>query len=331
MKKILFLVFLACYATAGAQQQFALLGDFRTTGGSLVKDCKIGYRILGRLNAEKSNAVLWPTWFGGTSGELVGGAIPGTLDTAGLCVIAVDALGNGVSSSPSNTPDFPDITVRDMVNSEYELLTKHLKISHLRAVMGVSMGGMQTYEWLVAHPDFMDKAVPIVGSPKLSFFDLLLWRTEADIIEKAGSSPAAKASAMEEVLEVHLMHLETPAYWVRTEKPENFEARLAREIARAKTLDADNWLCQLRAMMGHDIYASSGKSADDLKNVVKARVLVIAAKQDHMVNPASSVAFARALGCDLYEPDNDCGHIPGMCEGAVIRALVSGWVKSQSP
>ena len=79
MKKILFL---ACYATAGAQQQFALPGDFRTTGGSLVKDCKIGYRILGRLNAEKSNAVLWPAWFGGTSEDLVSGAIPGMCEGA---------------------------------------------------------------------------------------------------------------------------------------------------------------------------------------------------------------------------------------------------------
>lgn len=327
IKKIVFALLLG-HSALSAQQQYAQLGDVITTGGDTIKNCRVGYRTLGRLNAQKSNAVLWPTWFGGTSEQLVNGAIPGTLDTTGLFVIAVDALGNGVSSSPSNTPDFPGITTRDMVNSEHELLTKHLNISHLYAVMGISMGGMQTYEWLVAYPGFMDKAVPIVGSPKLSFYDLLLWQTEADIIEKAGDRPAAKALAMEEVLKVHLMHLETPAYWVRTEQPENLEARLRQEMAGAKTEDADNWLCQLKAMMRHDIYASSGKSPEDLKNVVKARVLVIAAKQDHMVNPASSVAFARALGCDLYEPDNDCGHIPGLCEGAVIRALVSGWVKN---
>jgi homoserine O-acetyltransferase len=69
-------------------------------------------------------------------------------------VILVDALGNGLSSSPSNTSNFPDITIHDMVVAEHELLTRKLKISHLYAVMGISMGGMQTFEWLASYPDF---------------------------------------------------------------------------------------------------------------------------------------------------------------------------------
>ena len=52
-----------------------------------------------------------------------------------------------------------------MVRSQHRLLTEVLGITHLHAVLGISMGGMQTYEWVTTYPDFMQRAVPIVGSP----------------------------------------------------------------------------------------------------------------------------------------------------------------------
>lgn len=334
------LVALFAFAWTGAaraqEQKFARLGDFRLESGETLRDCRIGYRTFGALNGERSNAILFPTWASGTTEQLASNFGQGRLvDTSKYYVVAVDALSNGVSSSPSNSAaqprmKFPRITVRDMVNSQHELLTKALGINHLKAVIGISMGGMQTFQWVVSYPDFMDVAVPVVGSPRLAPYDLLDWQTQIDAIMndpgwRGGEYTKNPARGAE--YEFGALMLTTP---------EEFNRRMTREkvfeeLAKAKAVtgfDANDKIRQDQAMMSLDVSAPFGGSMERAAAAVKARVLVVVAAQDRVVTPGPAVEFARLLGAkaQLLTLEGDCGHQAPGCEWRKLNPAVADFL-----
>lgn len=148
--------------TTDIKQQFMSLGDFSLENGQKILDCKIGYRTFGKPNADKSNAIIFLCGLGETTAMLQN-LVPGIIvDTTKFYLILIDAIGNGHSSSPSNSTkqprlEFPQFTIKDMVESQYKMLTEKMGIHHLAAVSGMSMGGLQTLQWAVSHPDFMEK------------------------------------------------------------------------------------------------------------------------------------------------------------------------------
>ena len=115
--------------TFDKKQQFASIGNFPLKNGQHINDCKIGYRTFGKLNANRSNAVIYPTG-GGTTTFMMESFFGAGLDvdTNRFYLILVDALGNGVSSSPSNSVGqpktlFPQFTIKDMVNTQHKMLS----------------------------------------------------------------------------------------------------------------------------------------------------------------------------------------------------------------
>ncbi len=344
-RKFVLSALLACLGAAAGlaqpsapdgHQQFADLGVCRLVSGDQIAGCHLGYRTWGKLNADRSNAVLFPTYFSGTTASLAGFVAANELvDPAKYFVIAVDAFGDGVSSSPSNStaqpgPLFPAFTIHDMVNAEYRLATETLGLKHLHAVMGISMGGMQTFEWMVDHPDFMDEAIPIVGSPKLTGYDLALWQSEVDALR---ADPAWKNGYYTQrpplglVEAIHDMHLTTPANYARQHPPEKFAADYAAYFSKGiLPFDANDWLYQLEAMIHHD--AAHGGSMADAENSVRARVMILVAAQDHMVNPIPAEEFAKAIGAQVFVLDSDYGHISfgndSEKAGAAVRAFLDG-------
>jgi homoserine O-acetyltransferase len=312
------------------EQQFANLGDFKLQNGSVIRNCRIGYRTFGTLNSDKSNVIVFPTWAGGTTEQLKSNFGPGRLiDTTSYYVVAIDALSNGVSSSPSNSRlqprmRFPEFTLRDTVATQHELLTRVLNIHHVKAVAGISMGGMQTFQWLVSYPDFMDKAIPIVGSPRLAPYDLMLWQAQIDALMqdrdwKGGNYRVNPARALDFAFGELL--LTTPADYNRRKTREQVFADLEKAQNDAHRFDANDKIRQVQAMMKLDVSPESAKT-------VKAKVLIIVSKYDHVVTPGPATEFATLLGAKLLTLDSDCGHLATTCESRRINEAVSDFLRN---
>jgi homoserine O-acetyltransferase len=164
---------LVAQTPAAAERHEFAIAEFHTEGGATLPKAVIVYGTYGKLNADRSNAVLLPShYMANRNGYtwLIGA--DKALDPGKLFLITTELFGNGGSSSPSNTqepfhgPRFPVMTIRDNVEAVHRLLTEGLKITHLRAVVGFSMGAQQAFQWAVSYPDFADRIVATSGTAK---------------------------------------------------------------------------------------------------------------------------------------------------------------------
>lgn len=177
MKKLFFLLFISQKLFAqnvdrSSKHEF-VIKNFKTENGVILPEAHIIYATYGHLNAAHTNAVLLPSHYMANHRGyewLIG---PGrALDTTKLFLVATELFGNGHSSSPSNTPEpfhgprFPVMNIRDNVAAVHQLLTNDLKITHLRALIGFSMGAQQAFQWAVSFPTFADKIVATSGTAK---------------------------------------------------------------------------------------------------------------------------------------------------------------------
>ncbi|MDH3440034.1 MAG: alpha/beta fold hydrolase [Gammaproteobacteria bacterium] len=311
------LMLLFTLASLANEQQFADMEWLTTSSGVAIENCRIGYRTAGELNDDRSNIIVFPTWFAGTSEILFTAGLigPGKLaDTDKYFVVAIDALGNGVSCSPSNAVQFPRISTEDMVRSQHWLLTEHLGIEHARAVLGISMGGMQTFRWMSTFPSFMDKAIPIDGSPKMTSFDLLQWRTHRDIVQMMQVGGMEQDEIRMILSRVGLLSLFTPEYFVEQVPVESLEEFVKDSDASYANMDVNDYVSQLEAMIDHDVIGDTDESITAYVREVESDVLIIGVPSDHMVNQAPSRRVARALGAPYFEVASNCGHVGTTCE-----------------
>lgn len=165
------------------------LGDFELEDGGIIPDCTLAYSTFGELNAAKDNVIVIPTWFSGTNKNL--DAYIGedrALNPNEYFIIIINQIGNGLSSSPHNSPfpiamrDFPDVRISDDVRAQHKLLTDKYGIKEIALVVGGSMGAQQTYEWAVRYPDMVKRAAPIAGTAKNTPHDFLFTQTLIDAI-----------------------------------------------------------------------------------------------------------------------------------------------------
>ena len=155
-----------------------IIHDFKFESGESLAQLTIHYAIIGNPVKDKNgnviNAVLIMHGTSGSGSSLLTAQFAGnlfkpgqTLDSTKFLIILPDAIGHGKSSKPSAgmRMRFPKYTYDDMVKANYQLITEHLGVKHLRLVMGTSMGGMQTWVWGYTYPDFMDALMPLASLP----------------------------------------------------------------------------------------------------------------------------------------------------------------------
>jgi homoserine O-acetyltransferase len=308
--------------------QFADFGDCQLESGVVLRDCRVGYRTFGTLNSDRSNAVLVPTSFSGTTKDLIQRIGPGRLvDSSRYFVIAVDALGNGVSSSPSNSRQqagrtFPEFSIRDMVDVQYKLLMEKLSIRHVHAVVGVSMGGYQALQWMVSYPDFMDEVVSVVGTPRQTSYDLLQWQTQLAVLESIADSPAKEAQATKVTAAVAAISLWTPEYLLKNVRAEDLSTWLRTQEESAAQMSLWDRIAQIRALLSHDISKPFGGSMPSAARRVRARALIVISRRDHTANPQPSLALAKTIDAQVVELTTDCGHLVLQCEEQRVSRAV---------
>src|ERR1700704_5951181 len=152
--------------------------DFTFASGETLAALKLHYRTLGTPPRDASgvvrNAVMILHGTGGTGESFLsrtfGGELFGAgqlLDAARYFIILPDGIGHGKSSKPSDGlhARFPKYTYDDMVRAQHEMLVAGLKVTHLRLVMGTSMGAMHCWVWGEMYPDFVDGLVPLASAP----------------------------------------------------------------------------------------------------------------------------------------------------------------------
>ena len=327
------LFLLPAIAEDGAQQ-FADLGQCTLDSGQTIHHCRVGYRTFGTLNAAGDNAVLMPTWLNGRTEDLlslVGSAPSKTrlIDTTKFYVVLLDSLGDGVSSSPSNSDDdqkgaeFPAITERDMVRAEYRAVTEVLQLKHAHAIVGISMGGEQTFEWAVTYPEFFDLAIPIIGTPQLTSYDLLSHTIAEDAMladpDYKGGKYGEKQPPLKLANELLKMQLTTPQFRAEHTDRKDFPA-LLEEARRPERQDANDRMRQLKAVLAQEVL--HGKSLVEVAKATRAKWLIIVSAHDHIVYPGPALAWAKAVGAETYISDTPCGHLILECDAEQVSQRV---------
>ncbi len=163
------------------------LGDVQTLAGETLPGAFLSWKTHGRLSAARDNVVLYPTSYSAQHMDLEWLIGPdGVLDPTRWFIVIPDMFGNGLSSSPSNTPGYPKlVTAWDNVQAQRRLLQEQLGIERLHAVYGWSMGAQQAYHWAAIFPDAVSRIVVSCGSARTAVHNQVFLKSLMATLEAA--------------------------------------------------------------------------------------------------------------------------------------------------
>jgi homoserine O-acetyltransferase/O-succinyltransferase len=267
-------------APHSAEHHEFLIKNFHTESGVTLPSARIVYGTYGHLNAARDNVVLLPSHYMANHHGyewLIGP--DRALDPSKLFLVATELFGNGFSSSPSNTPEpfhgprFPVMTIRDNVDAVHRLLVDDLNVTHVRAIIGFSMGAEQAFQWAVSYPTFADRIVATSGTAKAWPHGVVrlegqITALTTDPVFNNGDYTTPPRKGIEAYGMVWLGWLYSQEWWRQELWKTNAPDRtLDEEIAnRRRTFfqnnDANDLILQARTWQRHDVGTTPGFNGD---------------------------------------------------------------------
>jgi homoserine O-acetyltransferase len=272
------------------------LGDYTLQSGDAIEDAFIVYKTHGTLSPAKDNVILYPTSYSATHAELewlIGAK--GILDPTRWFIVIPNMFGSGLSSSPSNTPNYPSlVTSTDNVHAQRRLLQDVFGIEKLAGVYGFSMGAQQAYHWAALYPDAVERIVVVCGSARTAVHNQVFLLSVGAILEAApehvgnGRFSAPPTAALRAVGRSY-------AAWAMSQ--DFYRAGLHLSVLKASSLDdflrtqwevrfeqrdGANLYAQLKTWIAGDISANPRYNGDLVKalNAITARVLLMPSATD---------------------------------------------------
>jgi homoserine O-acetyltransferase len=324
------------------------LGDLALQSGATLPDAVLSWKSYGTLSAARDNVVLYPTSYSARHMDqewLIGA--DGVLDPGRWFIVTPDMFGNGLSSSPSNNPGWPDlVTSWDNVHAQRRLLREVWGIERLHAVYGWSMGAQQAYHWAALFPDQVSRVVVNCGSARTAVHNRVFLQGQMAVLEAAAeyagngrfsAEPAAALRAFGRIYAgwalsqdfyrdgLHLSALGAPdlATFLRTDWEERFARRPAADLyAQLRTWDAGDISRDPRH--GGDLAAAL--------SAITARVLLMPGETDLYFRVADNAAELPLLRDAALRPiPSIWGHRAGNpsanpVDAAFVREAVRDWL-----
>ena len=326
------------------------LGELKLESGSVLRQAFVGYKTHGQLNRDRTNGIVYPTQFAAQHGDIEWLIGPGrALDTDRYFIIAVDQLGNGVSSSPSNAPApqdrsrFPAVTIRDDVGAQYRLVTEGFGLQKLALVTGYSMGAQQAFQWAVSYPALVERIAPFCGTAKTTahnrvFLETVRTALTTDPAWMAGDYASPPVAGLRAVARVY-------AGWGFSQSFYNQELYRALGFGtvddvltgfweqRYMRRDANNLLSMLRTWQLNDVSSNPARTLQDVLGSIRAKATVMASETDLYFTPADVQANAALIpGARLRVIPSLWGHMAGAglnpADSAFIDSEIRGLLAS---
>ena len=307
------------------------LGDVTLRCGLRLRGARLAYRTYGDLNAAKDNVIVFPTFFSSrheANEPMIGPGL--ALDPARYFIVVPNLFGNGLSSSPSNTPPpydrarFPVITYYDNIMFQQRLLAEQFGIERIALACGFSMGAQQAFHWGALFPDRVERIAPWCGSARTSrhnfvFLEGVKAALRADAAWKEGWYDAPPTKGLRAMARVYAGWAPSQAFYREKVYLDLGFSSLEDYLitaweGRYLQLDANDILAMVATWQAGDISDNSLYNGDfeQALGAIKARALVMPSRTDQYFPPEdNAIEVALMPNAELRVIETIWGHTGG--------------------